>query len=122
VNLKLTGVVLDAPDAGTLADFYERLLGWERRRDEPGWVVLRPADDSAQLAFASEPLFARPTWPSTATDQQMMLHLDIEVDNLDAGVAHAVAAGATVAEYQPQRLVRVMLDPVGHPFCLWTRE
>jgi hypothetical protein len=27
-RLALSGVVLDAPDAGTLADFYRSLLGW----------------------------------------------------------------------------------------------
>ena len=49
----------------------------------------------------------------------MQLHLDIEVDDLDAGVAAAVALGATVAEFQPQDDVRVCLDPAGHPFCLF---
>lgn len=37
-----------------------------------------------------------------------------------AGVAWAVEAGATVAEHQPQEGVRVMLDPAGHPFCLFS--
>ena len=27
--------------------------------------------------------------------------------------------GATLAEFQPQDDVRVMLDPAGHPFCLY---
>jgi predicted enzyme related to lactoylglutathione lyase len=63
----------------------------------------------------------RPVWPAGPGDQQMMLHLDIEVDDLEAAVAHAVAAGAAVADFQPQQDVRVLLDPAGHPFCLWTR-
>jgi hypothetical protein len=50
----------------------------------------------------------------------MMMHLEIQVDDLAAGAAHAVAAGATLAEYQPQDDVRVRLDPAGHPFCLFT--
>ena len=49
----------------------------------------------------------------------MMLHLDIKVDDLDAAGAHAVAAGAVVAEYQPQDDARVHLDPAGYPFCLY---
>jgi len=48
-----------------------------------------------------------------------MLHLDIQVDDLDAAVEHAVAAGARLADHQPQERVRVMLDPAGHPFCLF---
>jgi hypothetical protein len=49
----------------------------------------------------------------------MQVHLDIGVEDLDAASAHAVAAGATVAEFQPQDDVRVHLDPAGHPFCLF---
>jgi hypothetical protein len=41
------------------------------------------------------------------------------VVDLEAALAHAVAAGATVAEFQPQADVRVLYDPVGHPFCLY---
>ena len=52
----------------------------------------------------------------------MMAHLEILVDDLDAAVAVAVAAGATVAEFQPQDGVRVCLDPDGHPFCLYVEE
>lgn len=64
-------------------------------------------------------------WPTRKPgDQQMMLHLDIEVDGgpdaLAAETARAVAEGARLAEYQPQDDVRVLFDPSGHPFCLWT--
>jgi hypothetical protein len=34
-------------------------------------------------------------------------------------VAHAVELGARQADFQPQDDVRVMLDPDGHPFCLY---
>jgi hypothetical protein len=37
-------------------------------------------------------------------------------------VQHALSCGATLAEFQPQELVRVLFDPAGHPFCLWVRE
>jgi hypothetical protein len=46
-------------------------------------------------------------------------HLDFEVDDLEAAVTHAVELGAEVAAFQPQNDVRVMLDPAGHPFCLY---
>ena len=48
-----------------------------------------------------------------------MMHLDIEVDDLETAGARAVAAGAALADFQPQDDVRVYLDPAGHPFCLW---
>lgn len=38
-----------------------------------------------------------------------------------AGVERVIALGATLAEWQPQEHVRVMLGPVGHPFCLFDR-
>jgi hypothetical protein len=52
----------------------------------------------------------------------MMVHLDIEVEDLEAAIAHPVAAVATLAEYQPQESVRVHLDPASHPFCLWVPD
>ena len=48
-----------------------------------------------------------------------MLHLDIKVDDLEAAVAHALASGARLADHQPRERVRVLLDPAGHPFCLF---
>jgi catechol 2,3-dioxygenase-like lactoylglutathione lyase family enzyme len=117
--LILTGAVLDAPDARELADFYRRLLGWTVVHEEPDWVKLGAPEGGPGLSFQTESNYVRPTWPAGPGDQQMMVHLDIEVDDLEAAGAHAVAEGATLAEYQPQDDVRVHLDPAGHPFCLW---
>ncbi|HEY2575001.1 MAG TPA: VOC family protein [Streptosporangiaceae bacterium] len=117
--LELTGTNIDAPDAVALAGFYVRLLGWETEVEEPDWVKLRPPGGGASLSFQTEERYVRPVWPAGPGDPQMMMHLEIRVEDLDAGVAHAQAAGATLAEYQPQDDVRVCLDPAGHPFCLW---
>jgi catechol 2,3-dioxygenase-like lactoylglutathione lyase family enzyme len=118
----LAATTLDAPDAHELARFYQSLLGWPIRKDEADWVEIAPPDGGgAGLSFQTEPLFTRPRWPSTRSEQQMMLHLDIEVDDLSSGVARALALGATEADFQPQEDVRVLCDPAGHPFCLFTR-
>jgi catechol 2,3-dioxygenase-like lactoylglutathione lyase family enzyme len=117
--MRLSTTVLDAPDAHALAAFYERLLGWIRVADEPDWVMLRPPSGGTGLSFQSEPNFSPPVWPSVPGAQQMMTHLDIAVEDLAAGVAWACDAGARLADFQPQERVRVMLDPVGHPFCLF---
>ncbi|MCC7372806.1 MAG: VOC family protein [Chloroflexi bacterium] len=119
--MELSATVLDAPDARALAGFYQRLLGWAVRTDEPDWVTLDSPDGRASLSFQHEPAYVRPSWPSETSRQQMMLHLDIEVRDLAAASAHAEAAGATLADFQPQEDVRVFLDPAGHPFCLWVR-
>ncbi|MEW2329345.1 VOC family protein [Micromonospora chersina] len=118
-RMTLTTTVLDAPDARELAGFYERLLGWSRDEDEPDWVVLAAGDGGAGLAVQTEPAYVRPVWPAGPGDPQMMAHLDIKVDDLDAASAYAVSVGATVADFQPQDDVRVHLDPAGHPFCLY---
>jgi catechol 2,3-dioxygenase-like lactoylglutathione lyase family enzyme len=117
----LSATVLDAPDAGKLAAFYRELLGWRVREEGPEWVMLAPPEGGAGLSFQSEPDFVRPRWPSTPGEQQMMLHLDIEVTDLPAAMAHATALGAASADFQPQEDVRVLFDPVGHPFCLFVR-
>jgi hypothetical protein len=49
----------------------------------------------------------------------MQVHLDVGVRDVAQAVDDAVALGATVAAYQPQDDVRVVLDPAGHPFCLY---
>jgi catechol 2,3-dioxygenase-like lactoylglutathione lyase family enzyme len=114
------GVVLDAPDASELAHFYERLLGWRLYKDAPEWATLAPSDEAGyNVSFQQERNYVRPVWPSEAGAPLMMMHLDLEVDDLDEAVTHAVDAGAELAAYQPQDGVRVMIDPAGHPFCLY---
>ena len=121
-RMRISAAVLGAADANALARFYEQLLGWTVVEAEPGWVRLRdPSGDagSAGLSFAHEPDYVAPVWPTVAGGQQMMVHLDIAVEDLEAGVTRARELGAVLTEYQPQDHVRVMLDPAGHPFCLF---
>ena len=121
MTFRLTAAVLDSADPPALARFYQRLLGWPIASEDPTWVTLRPADGSAGLSFQLEPDHVPPVWPAAADQPQMQLHLDLEVDDLAAATEIAVAAGARLAEFQPQDDVRVLLDPAGHPFCLWVR-
>ncbi len=114
------GVVLDAPDAHSLARFYSDLLGWEISKEDPEGAAMGPPGGVAYLAIQTAPDYVRPVWPPAVGAQQMMMHLDFEVVNLETAVAHALELGAEEAEYQPQKDVRVLLDPAGHPFCLYT--
>ena len=119
-SMLLAGFVLDTRDPKALAGFYEQLLGWTRVYEDDTWVQLRaPGGGRPSLSFQLEPLQERPSWPSSADHPQMQAHLDIGVAELDPAVARATALGATPAEWQPQEDVRVMLDPHGHPFCLF---
>jgi catechol 2,3-dioxygenase-like lactoylglutathione lyase family enzyme len=114
------GIALDAPDAPELAHFYARLLGWRIFNESDEWVDLAASEDAGfNLAFQREDNYVRPVWPTEDGQPQMSMHLDIEVDDLDEAVDWALSTGATMAAYQPQQSVRVMIDPVGHPFCLY---
>ncbi len=119
MSLTLSGIVLNSPDPSALARFYSGLLGWEIVEDSPEWVQLRNPDGGIKLSVQIEDIYVPPVWPAAPGEQQMMLHLDILVDDLEAASAHARACGATLAEFQPQEDVRVHLDPDGHPFCLF---
>ena len=118
-ELTLTTINIGAPDPAALARFYERLLGWKIGFEEPGFVIVRNPGGGVGVSCQLEENYARPTWPARDGDQQMQLHLEIKVDDLDGALAHALDCGAELAQFQPQDDVRVCLDPAGHPFCLF---
>jgi len=119
VAFRISSTVLGTPDPRAAADFYLGLLGWEVVHESDEWIAIKPPGGGHGLAFQLEELHARPAWPAESGEQQMQMHLDIGVTDLDAGVALAQRLGAAQAAYQPQDDVRVMLDPDGHPFCLF---
>jgi catechol 2,3-dioxygenase-like lactoylglutathione lyase family enzyme len=106
------GVVIESADAHALARFYSEVLGWPIVGDDPNWVTIAPEGAVSYLAFNTSPDYVPPVWPAAEGRQQMMMHIDV-------AVAHAIELGATLADFQPQDTVRVMLDPAGHPFCLY---
>jgi catechol 2,3-dioxygenase-like lactoylglutathione lyase family enzyme len=116
-------VCLDCADVEALARFYGLLLGWEVTARDVGWVAMRDPVGGVGLNFQAEEWYEPPVWPEKPGAQDKMLHFEIRVDDLETGIAHAVAAGARVAPQQPEdrdlERLRVMLDPAGHPFCLY---
>jgi len=123
-DIRWTTVCIDCDDAERLAAFYCRLLGWQvTARGGNGWVQARDPVGGVGLNFQAEDWYEPPTWPESPGDQAKMLHFEIMVNDLDAAIALAVDAGASIAEHQPddrdRSRLRVMLDPAGHPFCLF---
>lgn len=116
---RFAGPVLEAADPIALARFYELLMGWEVVAREDDWVKIADPERTVKFEFQGDASYRPPVWPPADGEQQMMMHLDIGVDDLDRGVAFAMELGATVSDYQPQTGVCVMLDPAGHPFCLF---
>ncbi|MFT3875873.1 MAG: VOC family protein [Propioniciclava sp.] len=119
-GIRLSTVTLGTSDPVTLARFYARLLGWTLGpTDDPAWVGVWNPDGGVSIACQLEKNHVRPTWPGAPGDQQMQVHLEIQVDDLQSGLQHARRCGARMAGNQPQANVRVCIDPAGHPFCLW---
>ena len=114
------GVQIDAPDVRVLAEFYSELRGWPIWKIDETGAALDLGEGVAYLAVQLNEDYVRPTWPAAPGEQQMMLHLDFEVTDLEAETARAIALGAELPEHQPQEGVRVLLDPAGHPVCLYT--
>lgn len=110
-------VVLDCPDPRALARFYAELLGGEIVGFDEDWaeVALPFTDHRPILAFQQVTDYRAPVWPGQDVPQQS--HLDVRVDDLDAGETSVLAIGAT-ATGSGTGTFRVYLDPAGHPFCL----
>ncbi len=110
-------VVLDCPDPRALARFYVDLLGGEIVAFDEDWaeIALPFTDLRPILAFQQVADYRAPEWPGQDVPQQS--HLDVKVDDLDAGETAVLAIGAT-ATGSGTETFRVYLDPAGHPFCL----
>ncbi len=108
-------IVIDCPDPGALATFYGTLLDWEVDASNE-WVDIRPADGQQCISFQRVEGYVPPIWPRQELPQQM--HLDVVVEDLDAGEKAVLELGALKHEHQPGETFRVFLDPAGHPFCL----
>jgi len=111
------GAAIEAPDPAALAGFYSELLGWPIGHQEPGTAIVA-APNGAFLVFQQADGYVAPVWPPVDGAQRPMMHFDFQVGDLESAVADAIALGGTLADHQPQRNVRVMRDPAGHPFCL----
>jgi catechol 2,3-dioxygenase-like lactoylglutathione lyase family enzyme len=111
--MELFAVSIDAPDAAALARFYADLLGMELTYEGPEGALI--TGDGKNVMFQQVSEYNPPQWPDPANPQQA--HLDILVDDLDAGGARALELGASRLDGGGERF-RVFADPAGHPFCL----
>ncbi len=118
---RLQAVALDCPDPVGLAEFYAELLGGQVVADpeDPDWAEVR-GFEGTPLAFQRVQGYRRPAWPGQQVPQQV--HLDFDVDDIEADEKRVLELGATVLERTDQLRLeanwRVYADPAGHPFCL----
>jgi catechol-2,3-dioxygenase len=116
--IKFGSVALDCPDAGELAAFYAEITGGKITFRDDSWATLRCP--GGRIDFQTAPGYRPPAWPDAASSMQM--HLDFDVDDLEATEARVLAAGAIKYDVQPNDHCRVYADPAGHPFCLSAQD
>lgn len=123
-SITWTTLTVDCDDAETLGLFYSRLFGWEiTARDGSGWLQLRDPGGGVGLNVQAEDAYEPPIWPEQRGRQAKMMHFEVLVDDLDAAVQLVLRNGGTEAPHQPsdrdRTRLRIMLDPAGHPLCLF---
>lgn len=117
-SITYCSVALDCPDARALAEFYAEITGGRVTFADEWWATMK--SPGGRIDFQTAADYLPPTWPDAHSSMQM--HLDFDVDDLDATEARVLAAGATRFDHQPGSHFRVYADPAGHPFCLTTMD
>lgn len=123
---RLGGIAIDCGEgqAQAVAHFYEELLGYEvLDPGGPSWKQLNDPRTGLHLNIQGETWYQPPTWPEQPGQFTKMLHFEVMTEDLAAAVATAVAAGGRQSPWQPANRdpdrIRIMLDPAGHPLCLF---
>lgn len=108
-----SGITVDCRDVERVAAFWSALLDRQPGPTRPGWVYLgQPGDVLPRLVFQQVPE------PRLGKNR---VHLDVEVDDVDAGVRQVVALGGSETgerhEYDAGVVV-VVRDVEDNEFCL----
>lgn len=112
-SMGLFAVTIDAPDASALARFYGDLMAMEVTYEGVEGALI--SGDGWSVMFQQVGDYNPPRWPDPAYPQQA--HLDVIVDDLDAGEGRVLELGASRLHGGGESF-RVFADPAGHPFCL----
>ena len=105
--------------------FYRDLFGWQVTDKEPRWAAIGPQGGQGMYVLVqAEDWYESPVWPEDSGSRAKMMHFEIHVNDVTAATARAIELGAQEASRQPSDRelseLRVLLDPAGHPFCLWS--
>jgi predicted enzyme related to lactoylglutathione lyase len=115
---RVLAVTVDCHDPLRLAEFWRELLGGEidERTRAEDWVALRDVPTLGNIGFQKVP---------EGKTVKNRVHLDVEVDHIEAATPHVVALGATdsgATVDEPTGQFRVFRDPEGNEFCLIRRS
>ena len=117
-SVRLGTINMDCRDSDAMASFYGQLLGWQIKWRDGTFIILGNPDGGPDISFEPYAEYQPPVWPEQPGEQWKMIHLDMQVEDLEAATAHALACGGRLAEFQGREDLRVILDPSGHPICL----
>ena len=115
----LIGITIDCADPEPVAAFWEEVLGYQRRADQPHevggqYVTLFKPSGVPGLHHVT---FQRVPEEKTV---KARAHLDLFVESARPVMAAMLAAGATEVETHElgDMTTRILLDPAGNEFCL----
>ncbi|MFF5128987.1 VOC family protein [Streptomyces syringium] len=101
-------------DGKALADFYAAALGWEVTQTF-GDAAAMISDGTTAYVFYTAESFKAPNWP----DDELVFHLDLVFDDVEAAEQRLIGLGATKPDHQPGgKHWTVLLDPSEQPFCI----
>lgn len=111
-----SGITIDCADPASLAGFWSILLGRpiSAEHNGSGWATVGSRlDELPRLTFQRVP---------EAKNGKVRLHIDVQVDDIDAGRAQVEQLGGQWTgqryDYPGEGVVIVMTDPECHEFCL----
>lgn len=114
MSLRVTEVVVDCADHGTVVDFWAAALGYARREVNDQYVALvppAPSPGQPPMLFQKVP---------EAKVVKNRVHLDFRAEVMADEVARLAALGASIVAERSLGDFRwtVMADPEGNEFCV----
>ena len=104
-------IVLDCADVAALSQFWQAVLGGERRVRSDGWATLT-SPTGPMIAFQCVPE------PKTVKNR---LHLDVDVNGISAAAVRVVELGGAIVGalcVDDAGAFQVCTDPEGNEWCL----
>ena len=117
-------ICIDVDDLDEAITFYTRASGSRPDRGTSEWAELLGAPCPIDLLAKPPGTAALPRGTRALRDYERHwtpVHIDVVVDDVDAAVARAVAAGAKLeraVETKAWGRIALLGDPFGHGFCL----
>ena len=108
---RVTYVVFDCADPGSLAAFWMEALGYEKKSGGDAWVeIVDPAGTGPGLFFQRVPE------PKAVKNR---VHIDLRHDDVPAEIERLCTLGARKGPVQAHEDLTVLLDPEGNEFCIY---